>query len=99
MKVTSTEEFDAWVLNLRDRPARALIAARVARVRDGNLGKVRGLGGGLSEMKIDHGPGYRVYFTYDGPLLVVLLAGGDKSSQERDIKKARELKELREWQQ
>jgi putative addiction module killer protein len=95
----STADFDQWLERLRDRIARSLIVARISRARDGNLGKVRSLGSGLNEMKVDHGPGYRLYFTYDGPLLVVLLVGGDKSSRDRDIRKARDLAERKEWRE
>jgi len=64
---------------------------RLDRVALGNLGDVRAVGGGLSELRIDHGPGYRVYLTQRGPILVILLCGGDKSSQERDIRRAAQL--------
>lgn len=69
--------------------ARAIIRKRLNRVRLGNLGNTRGLGSGVSELKIDFGPGYRVYYGEDGPKIVVLLVGGDKGSQDRDIEKAK----------
>src|SRR5882724_11170185 len=99
MLILSTDQFLDWLQKLRDRIAQRRIAERIARARDGNLGKMRSLGEGLMEMKIDHGPGYRVYFTYDGPLLIVLLVGGDKSSQDRDIHRAREVAALKEWRE
>lgn len=99
MEVISTAEFLDWAIRLKDHVVRGAVASRIARARGGNLGNSRSLGGGLNEMKIDHGPGYRIYFTYDGDDLVVLLLGGDKSSQERDIGKARRLMDLKEWRQ
>lgn len=77
--------FDLWLVGLRDRQARAGIAARIRRLSLGNPGDVKPVGEGLSEMRIDYGPGYRVYFMQRGPLVLLLLCGGNKSSQERDI--------------
>ena len=77
--------------SLRDQQARAKIRARIARGRLGNLGNCESVGGGVSELKIDYGPGYRVYFGQIGTKLVILLCGGDKSSQSEDIKKAIEF--------
>ena len=76
---------------MRDRFAQTVIAARIERVASGNFGDVKGLGGGLSELRISYGPGYRVYFTIEGGEVIILLAGGDKASQQRDIAKARSL--------
>jgi putative addiction module killer protein len=76
---------------VRDRRARARIQVRIDRLQLGNPGDVKALGGGISEMRIDYGPGYRVYFVQRGAALVILLAGGDKLTQERDIAVAREL--------
>jgi putative addiction module killer protein len=76
---------------LRDRRARARIQARIDRLEVGNPGDVKPVGGGISEMRIDHGPGYRVYFVERGATLVILLAGGDKRTQSRDIATARQL--------
>jgi len=81
--------FEDWLLDLRDLAARAIIRKRLNRVRMENLGNTRALGSGVSKLKIDFGPGYRVYYGEDGPTIVVLLLGGDKSSQERDIEKAK----------
>ncbi|MCU1322895.1 MAG: addiction module protein [Acidobacteriaceae bacterium] len=77
--------------DLRDSRARARIAKRIDRLALGNSGQSRSVGEGLVELKIDHGPGYRVYYVTRGNLLIVLLCGGDKSSQEKDIWKAKEM--------
>jgi putative addiction module killer protein len=90
-EVRQTETFVRWLTDLRDRRARARIQARIDRVALGNPGDVKPVGSGLSEMRIDYGPGYRVYFVERGPAVVILLAGGDKRTQERDIAVAREL--------
>ena len=76
---------------LRDDRARAKINLRIERLAEGNAGDVRPVGGGVSELRINYGPGYRVYYVQRGELLIVLLCGGDKNSQERDIAKAKEL--------
>lgn len=90
-EVTQTGLFAKWLAALRDRKAQTVIAARIDRVRAGNLGNCRALGDGLWELKIDFGPGYRLYYTIEDGRLVILLAGGDKSSQERDIAAARTM--------
>ncbi len=77
-----SDPFDLWLVGLRDRQARAGIAARIRRLSLGTPGDVKPVGEGLSEMRIDYGPGYRVYFMQRGPLVLLLLCGGDKSSQE-----------------
>lgn len=87
--------FDHWLSTLRDRRALARIAARLDRLAAGNPGDVEPVGNGLSELKINYGPGYRVYFIQRGPVLIILLCGGDKSSQSRDIKQAKVL--ANEW--
>jgi putative addiction module killer protein len=89
--VRQTEVFASWLRNLRDRRAVARILVRIDRLSLGNAGDARPVGEGVSEMRIDYGPGYRVYFVRRGNALVVLLAGGDKSSQDRDIRTARDL--------
>jgi putative addiction module killer protein len=91
IEVRQTEAYASWFENLRDREARARINIRIRRLSLGNPGDVRPVGGGVSELRIDYGPGYRVYFAQRGPMLIILLAGGDKRTQHRDIKKAREL--------
>jgi putative addiction module killer protein len=90
-EVRQTESFVRWLTGLRDRRARARIQARVDRLAIGNPGDVKPVGSGISEMRVDYGPGYRVYFVERGTALVVLLAGGDKRTQGRDIAAAREL--------
>ena len=87
-ELVSTRAFDAWIETLRDRQARQRIAARLTRLQAGNPGDVRPVGEGISELRIDCGPGYRIYFTRRGPLVVLLLCGGDKSTQAKDIKRA-----------
>jgi putative addiction module killer protein len=95
--IYTTEIFDDWFARLKDRNAKARIQARVDRAEDGNFGDCRAVGEGVSEMRIHYGPGYRLYFRLHGMELVVLLVGGDKSSQAADIeaalKLARKLKE------
>jgi putative addiction module killer protein len=90
-RIVRTEAFIRWFDTLRDRKGQTIIARRVERVAGGNLGDVKSLGGGLHELRIAFGPGYRIYFTYEGDVLVVLLTGGDKGSQKRDIAAAREM--------
>ena len=91
MGVRVTEVYVGWINRLRDKTARARIQVRVDRLVHGNPGDHRNLTEGVSELRIDVGPGYRVYYTQRGEDLIVLLAGGDKSSQQRDIKRAIEL--------
>lgn len=91
IEVRQTAVFADWFENLRDGQARARIQIRIRRLSLGNPGDVRPVGEGVSEMRIDYGPGYRVYFVQRGRELVVLLAGGDKSTQARDIQTALEL--------
>jgi putative addiction module killer protein len=90
-EVQQTEVYAQWFGALRDRQARARIDARVRRLSLGNPGDVKPVGEGVSEMRIDHGPGYRVYFVQRRMTVVVLLAGGDKRTQNRDIGVALEL--------
>lgn len=90
-KLHRTSEFDKWLKKLRDDRARAKILVRVKRLELGNPGDVEPVGDGVSEMRIDYGPGYRVYYTERGKELVMLLVGGDKSSQDRDIARAKQL--------
>ena len=91
MRVEKTDEFRDWIDALKDRAGRARILVRVDRLIDGNPGQHRDLTGGVSELKIDIGPGYRVYYALRGAKLLLLLAGGDKSTQQKDIAKAIEL--------
>jgi putative addiction module killer protein len=90
-EVTQTELFAKWLAALRDRKAQTIIAARIDRLRAGNFGFCKMLGGGLSEMKVDFGPGYRLYYTIEDGRVVILLAGSDKSDQERTIKIVRKM--------
>jgi putative addiction module killer protein len=87
--VSQTEEFRDWFKALRDRKARAAIDARIRRMTLGNKGDSKSVGHGVSELRIDVGAGYRVYFTERGKEIVILLCGGDKSSQKRDISRAK----------
>jgi len=91
IEVRETDVFADWFAGLRDRQARARITARIRRLSLGNPGDVKPVGSGVSEMRIDHGPGYRVYFVRRGETVFILLCGGDKGSQDRDIKRAIEL--------
>ncbi len=91
VEIRQTETYASWFARLRDRQARARIDVRIRRLSLGNPGDARPVGEGVSELRIDHGPGYRVYFVQRGPALVILLAGGDKSTQDQDIRLALEL--------
>jgi putative addiction module killer protein len=91
IEVRQTEVFTNWILNLRDRNARSRIQIRIRRLSLGNFGDVKPVGEGISELRIDYGPGYRVYLQRQGNLLVLLLAGGDKRTQDADIAKAKKL--------
>lgn len=91
IEVRQTDEFSGWFEALRDRTAKARIDVRIRRLSLGNPGDVRAVGEGVSELRLDYGPGYRVYFVQQGSVLIVLLAGGDKSTQEKDIRLAKLL--------
>jgi putative addiction module killer protein len=91
MLVRMTEVYRDWINSLKDRAGRARIQVRVDRLANGNPGQHRNLTGGISELKIDFGPGYRVYYTEREGDLVILLAGGDKSTQQQDIRIATAL--------
>ncbi len=91
IEIRKTERFARWIDNLRDIGGRARILARIERLVGGNPGDVKRIRGGISEMRIDYGPGYRVYFKKRGRELIILLAGGDKSTQARDIEAALRL--------
>lgn len=85
MEIRKTERFAKWLARLRDQHAEKRIVMRIRRLSLGLAGDVRAVGGGVLELRIHHGPGYRVYFTRLGPTIVLLLLGGDKRSQDRDI--------------
>ncbi|THD72768.1 MAG: type II toxin-antitoxin system RelE/ParE family toxin [Bradyrhizobium sp.] len=88
-EVRQTEEFSGWLLRLRDANA----VGRIRRMEMGNPGDTRNVGHGIFEMRIDYGPGYRIYYVHRGAQIVILLCGGDKRTQPKDIKRARELAE------
>lgn len=90
--ILKTEVFARWLNGLRDLHARARIQARIERLAMGNPGDVKSVGAGVSELRIDYGPGYRVYYTKRGREVIILLAGGDKRTQNRDIETALRLK-------
>jgi len=90
-RVERTDEFDAWLDGLRDERAQFKISQRIFRLQGGNPGDWKSLGGGVSEMRIDHGPGYRVYYTVRDQVIYLLLCGSDKQGQNRAIKLAKEL--------
>ncbi|WP_394753882.1 type II toxin-antitoxin system RelE/ParE family toxin [Crenothrix sp.] len=89
--VEQTEAFAKWHYSLRDLRAKTAIARRIERAENGNLGDIKSIGNDVSEMRVNVGAGYRVYFTLRGGLFVILLAGGDKSTQQMDIKRAIKL--------
>jgi len=91
IEVRETGVFRRWLDRLKDREAQRLIAIRIRRVRAGSLGDFRSVGAGVSELRVHYGPGYRIYFTWKDTKVILLLAGGDKGSQKRDILEAREL--------
>ena len=94
IEIRQTEAFAAWFRNLRDRRARARIQVRIDRLSLGNPGDAKPVGEGVSELRIDYGPGYRIYFVRRGDTVIVLLAGGDKRTQTRDIEAALRLARL-----
>lgn len=97
IQIQQTEAYAKWFLGLRDRVARARIDVRIRRLSLGNAGDAKPVGDGVSELRVDHGPGYRIYFTQRGEVVIVLLAGGDKSTQDKDIRNAKALaKDLKE---
>ncbi|MBS1183040.1 MAG: toxin, RelE family protein [Proteobacteria bacterium] len=88
IEICQTERFEAWLVGLADRQARSRVLVRIDRLALGNPGDVKPVGQGVSELRIDYGPGYRVYFVRRGAQLIVLLAGGDKRTQAKDIEEA-----------
>ncbi len=93
VEVRLSEEFSGWLRRLRDADAVARIVGRIRRMEMGNPGDIRGVGHGILEMRIDYGPGYRIYYVHRGAQIMILLCGGDKRTQQRDIKKAQRLAE------
>ena len=90
-QITKTDEFDGWLGKLKDSKALAKILARLQRLELGNPGDVKPVGNGVSELRVDYGPGYRVYYKQTGKDIVLLLCGGDKSTQDGDIRRAKQL--------
>lgn len=91
IELIKTDVFDGWLRELRDIRARAKIETRIRRLSLGNPGDVKPVGEGVSELRIPYGPGYRIYYITKGPVIVVLLCGGDKASQPRDIEQAKAI--------
>ena len=91
IEIRETDIYHEWYEHLKDKRAKARIDVRIRRVSLGNFGDVKPVGMGVSELRIDYGPGYRVYFTQHGNTLVILLCGGEKSTQAKDIQQAHEL--------
>jgi putative addiction module killer protein len=96
LEIIKSDTFDAWLRSLRDRQAKARVEVRIRRLSLDNPGQYRSLKNGINELKIDYGPGYRVYYTFRNQTLVLLLCGGDKSTQDQDIKSA--LRILKQWE-
>lgn len=96
IEVRRTNVYDKWIKELRDLDARSRVNVRVRRLSLGNPGDVRPVGEGVSEMRINYGPGYRVYYVQRGDMFVLLLCGGDKASQSSDIERAKQM--AREWE-
>lgn len=95
VEVVRSGTFDRWLRKLKDRRAAARVRIRIDRLAAGNPGDVRPVGGGISELRIDYGPGFRVYYLRHGRQVIVLLCGGDKSSQDRDIEQAKRI--AKDW--
>ena len=94
--VRETPDFTNWLAAVNDQRARLQIVRRISRVAAGNFGDAKSVGGTVSELRIDHGPGYRLYYTRRGKTVVILLCGGDKRTQSKDIRKAKEIAEALE---
>lgn len=90
-EVLKTTEFDSWLVNLKDQLGKARIVSRIQRLEQGNPGDAAPVGDGISELRIHAGPGYRVYYKQIGRMIVLLLCGGDKSTQQRDIQRAKSI--------
>ncbi len=93
VEVRQTHEFSSWLRRLRDANAAARIVGRIRRLELGNPGDSRSVGQGILEMRVDYGPGYRIYYLHRGAEIVVLLCGGDKRTQQQDIQRAQKLAE------
>lgn len=97
IEIIKSATFESWLVGLKDRQARLRVISRIERLSAGNPGDVKPVGAGVSELRLDHGPGYRVYFMQRGGLVIVLLAGGDKRTQDADIKLA--IKIAQDWKE
>lgn len=97
VEIVKSNVFDAWFDDLRDVRAQRRIQARIRRLSTGNVGDAKSVGEGISEMRIDYGPGYRVYFLQRGIYVAILLCGGDKRTQEADIKQAKAI--AKQWRE
>jgi putative addiction module killer protein len=93
VEVRQTEAFLSWLHRLKDANVVARIVARIRRIEMGNPGDAKGVGQGIMEMRVDYGPGYRIYYVHRGAQIVILLCGGDKRTQQRDVKRAQRLAE------
>ena|SRR5581483_5396402 len=91
LEIRETEEFANWLEGSRDRVGKAKVLVRIQRLASGNPGDVKPVGDGISELRINYGPGYRIYYIRQGTAFIILLCGGDKGSQEKDIAKVRKL--------
>ena len=91
VEVVKSATFDRWLRKLKNRRAAARVQVRIDRLAAGNPGDVKPVGSGISELRIDYGPGYRVYYLREGHRLILLLCGGDKSSQQKDIEEAKRI--------
>lgn len=91
IEVRTTDEFNEWLRDLRDIKGRARILVRIGRIESGNFGDAKPVGGGVSELRLQFGPVYRVYYTMQGETVTILLCGGDKSTQDRDIERAKKI--------
>ena len=90
-EIVTTEIYNKWVFKLKDNTALLKIDVRLEHLKQGNFGDVKSVGDGVSELRIDYGPGYRIYFTKQGNKIILLLCGGDKRTQDKDIKRAKEM--------
>ncbi|MBX9945938.1 MAG: type II toxin-antitoxin system RelE/ParE family toxin [Reyranella sp.] len=93
IEVRQTQDFSDWLRRLKDANAAARVVARIRRMEMGNPGDTRSVGRGILEMRVDHGPGYRIYYLHRGAQIVILLCGGDKRTQQQDIRRAQKLAE------
>jgi putative addiction module killer protein len=94
IEIRQTENYKKWFESLKDKKARYRIDVRIRRISIGNFGDTKSVGKGVSEIRIDFGPGYRIYFIQHKDIVIILLCGGDKSTQARDIKKAQEIAQM-----